>query len=214
MRQRVYISGPITNGGTCTPAEEEFHLDNALDIASTLSNHGFAPFVPHLTIFWDRWYKDMGVESLDHATWLDMDYPWVAVSDAVYRMEGASTGADLEVEFARAHGIPVYYSVKELVAGLEGDGPCNRALRAVYGQRGADYGHPLDDFSKTAAFWSVLFGTKVEPAQVGLAMILLKLSREMNRHKDDNLTDINGYSETVDLVLKELERRQHARTDS
>lgn len=77
----------------------------------------------------------------------------------------------------------------------------------VHGDRNADYGHPLDDFSRTAKMWSALLGIEVAPEQVGLCMIAVKLSRQCNRPKRDNLVDAAGYAETVDWLLDEKKRR-------
>lgn len=53
--------------------------------------------------------------------------------------------------------------------------------------------------------WGAILGVEVTPVQVGLCMIALKISRECNMHKRDNLTDIAGYAETVNLVIAEQE---------
>lgn len=205
MRQKVYISGPITNGGTALESETEDYVKQAIELAQELLDAGFAVHCPHLTWYWE---KHVGTGINTHENWLSNDYPWVLASDAVLRMHGDSTGADKEVELATRAGIPVFTSVESLREGLSGDGPCARATRAVYGQRGADYGHPYDDFSRTASYWSTLFGVVVSPEQVAEAMVLLKLSREQNRHKDDNLTDMCGYVETLNLVIEEKGRRE------
>jgi len=76
----------------------------------------------------------------------------------------------------------------------------------VHGDRQQSYGHPYADFSRTAAMWSAILGVPVEPEQVGLCMIAVKLSRECNRHKRDNLTDIAGYAETVRMVQEVVGR--------
>ena len=63
-----------------------------------------------------------------------------------------------------------------------------------------DYGHPHLDFTRTAALWSVLLNTKVTARQVGLCMIALKLSRQFNKPKKDNLIDIAGYARTIEMI--------------
>lgn len=74
------------------------------------------------------------------------------------------------------------------------------ADRLVSTDRGKDYGHPFDDFSRTAKMWSGIFGIDVRPEQVPLAMICVKISRETNKPKTDNLVDIAGYAKTLDMV--------------
>lgn len=84
------------------------------------------------------------------------------------------------------------------------------AHRLVHGDRGADYGHPLDDFTKTAALFNTLRGTTLTAEDVALFMVCVKLSREANRHKRDNLVDACGYLETLTMVMEERERRGKA----
>jgi hypothetical protein len=68
------------------------------------------------------------------------------------------------------------------------------------GDRRSAYCHPSRDFSDTAAIWSVILHTPVTPAQVALCMIGLKLSRECRNHKRDNLVDIAGYAQTIEML--------------
>jgi len=78
----------------------------------------------------------------------------------------------------------------------------------VGGERGEDYGHPLDDFTRTGKMWAAILGlSEVTPEQVGLCMSALKISRECNAHKMDNLVDGAGYLRTVEMVKKEKYRR-------
>ena len=84
------------------------------------------------------------------------------------------------------------------------------ANQLVYGNRGQTYGHPLDDFSRTAAMWSAILGASVTAEQVGLCMCALKISRQCFAPKRDNLVDLAGYAETVHRVIEERERRANA----
>lgn len=77
----------------------------------------------------------------------------------------------------------------------------------VHGDRNADYGHPFDDFRRTATMWSAVLGVKIEPEQVGLCMMCVKISRECNQPKRDNLVDAAGYAETVEWCKAEKIRR-------
>ena len=82
------------------------------------------------------------------------------------------------------------------------------AQRLVHGDRGEAYGHPLDDFSRTAEIWSAILGIPVSAEQVSLCMVGLKISREVNKPKRDNRTDGAGYFETLDMVREERARRE------
>lgn len=85
------------------------------------------------------------------------------------------------------------------------------AQRLVHGERQAAYGHPLDDFTRTGRLWAAILGIReVTPQQVGLCMIAVKLSRQCNAPKRDNMTDAAGYAATVQMVVDERIRREFA----
>lgn len=74
------------------------------------------------------------------------------------------------------------------------------AMGLVSGERQAAYGHPYDNFLATAKLWSVILGMEVTPQQVALCMVQLKVARELNTSKRDNLVDAIGYLLTYDAV--------------
>ena len=55
---------------------------------------------------------------------------------------------------------------------------------------------------------SILDIPDVSPEKVGLCMVALKISRECNQHKRDNLVDGSGYFKCIDLVV--TKRKQEA----
>ena len=87
---------------------------------------------------------------------------------------------------------------------------CDEARDLVYGDRGAAYGHPLDDYTRTAAMWSVILGVDVTAEQAMLCMIAVKMSRQCNVPKRDNLVDICGYALCIDRTVRERARRETA----
>jgi hypothetical protein len=86
------------------------------------------------------------------------------------------------------------------------------AQRLVHGDRGDSYGHPIDDFTRTGAYWGVTLNEwrfednrdeefkPVPPELVAMCMMNVKQSREINAPKRDNRTDMAGYAETLDMV--------------
>lgn len=103
MRPRIYISGPISKGNW---------PDNYWNFCSTfdrLVELGFAPFNPGGSMM------HPGHHLIPHETWIEIDLPWVAVADAVFRITGESDGADRECELARELGIPIFVSTGDLL---------------------------------------------------------------------------------------------------
>jgi hypothetical protein len=76
------------------------------------------------------------------------------------------------------------------------------ANRIVASDRGPDYGHPFDDFSRAAKIWSAVLDIEVTPEQVGLCQIGTKIAREVYKPKRDNKTDIAGYARCLELIAE------------
>ena len=74
----------------------------------------------------------------------------------------------------------------------------------VHGPRQHAYGHPANDFSRTAALANTLLAGKLkadlDARDVALFMVCVKLSRQVNKHGRDNLVDAAGYLETLRMV--------------
>ncbi len=67
----------------------------------------------------------------------------------------------------------------------------------VYGDRQAAYGHPYDDYTRTARMWEAILGMQpftISPRIACLMMAAVKISREVNAPKRDNLVDLAGYA--------------------
>lgn len=141
--------------------------------------------------------------------------------DAIVVLEGweKSRGAALEVHVARELGKPIYrldvdsfhgerdWSLEPVKAPTSYQPPtdenvCEEAIRLVHGDRGAAYGPPSEDFTRTAVIMSTILGMEVRPEQVPLLMIAVKLSRLVKSpEKRDSVADICGYALTYEDAM-------------
>ncbi len=83
---------------------------------------------------------------------------------------------------------------------------CEEADRLVSTDRQAHYGHPREDFQRTAAMWEPLLGLPpgaISPETVAYCMIALKLSRLTHRYKRDSAVDIAGYAKTASMICED-----------
>lgn len=74
-----------------------------------------------------------------------------------------------------------------------------RGQELVHGERQQEYGPPEESFSNIALVWTAILKTPVTKEQVALCMLGLKVVREANLHKQDNLDDIDGYNEILKM---------------
>ena len=77
------------------------------------------------------------------------------------------------------------------------------AARIVCGDRNAQYGEPEDNFRAIAEFWETYVRERcvsrgaavcIEPADVAMMMVLLKVARTFGGTKADTYIDIAGYA--------------------
>ena len=99
---KVYIASPYTKGDIA------LNVRKSLDVSDDLIQEGFAPFTPLLSHFQHI------VHPRSYDEWMKLDLEWVSVCDCLLRLEGESSGADIEVQKAKLLQIPVFYSFEEL----------------------------------------------------------------------------------------------------
>lgn len=141
--------------------------------------------------------------------------------DSIVLLDGweGSRGTALELRVALALGLDVYemwnaesaWSIchRRMVVDEPpvGESILEEAQRLVHGNRGCDYGHPADDLARTGRMWAALLGVdKIDAWQVALCMGALKMSREVNRHKRDNLVDLAGYTAVLNMIYERTPR--------
>jgi len=105
MRLKVYVAGPITND------DEELvkqNIYNGVDMGEKLFKMGFNAFVPFLSYWWNERYPHTWEE------WLEDDFEWLHICDAMLVIPGPSKGREAEEKYAATHNIPVFYSIKDL----------------------------------------------------------------------------------------------------
>ena len=109
-RLRVYIAAPYSKG------DIGMNVNNAMVTWDMLFTQGYIPYCPHWTHFQHvllpRAYQE----------WLFFDVEWLLLCDVVLRLQGESSGADSEVKFAQASGMPVVFTIEELLKEFPPDG--------------------------------------------------------------------------------------------
>ncbi|CAG7581541.1 MAG: putative ribosyltransferase-like protein [uncultured marine phage] len=100
---KVYIASPYTKGDTAVNVKRQ------LDMVDLLMDHKFAPFAPLYSHFQHM------AHPRDYEDWLEVDMIWVEACDCILRLDGESSGADREVEYAKSLSKPVFYTVGELL---------------------------------------------------------------------------------------------------
>lgn len=85
------------------------------------------------------------------------------------------------------------------------------AEKVVNTERQKDYGHPFDDFNRAMGMLNALGYRFLQPDNTyrelraedqAIIMTCVKLSREVNHHKWDNIVDIHGYMKCLEMVLE------------
>lgn len=106
----VYVSGPMTTGNNFP-----VNIRRGIEVATVIMDKGYVVICPH--------EKALGMEMLvprSYDDWMAYDLRCIEACDIVYRMSDdrgnplPSKGGDMEVQYARRIGRPVYYSFDTL----------------------------------------------------------------------------------------------------
>lgn len=84
----------------------------------------------------------------------------------------------------------------------------DEAARLTSGDRDGTYGHPADDYGRTAMIFSAVLGVPVTAEQAILCMMGVKMSRlcHTTDHRD-SVVDIAGYARCYERCLERRESR-------
>ena len=78
----------------------------------------------------------------------------------------------------------------------------NEKLSTVVDERGADYGHPSDDFGRADKLISVINECRDPEMRHALRMVAVKIARLIHSPEHlDSIVDIAGYAKTMALIL-------------
>ncbi|SRR5258708_6665471 len=112
----ILIAGPYRSGTQDDPALMQANLLRLEAAALEVFRLGHLPMIGEWAAL--PLMRAAGSKFPGDAVWESIQYP-VAHSllekcDAVYRIEGASKGADQDVRIAQERGLPVYYRLEEI----------------------------------------------------------------------------------------------------
>jgi hypothetical protein len=126
--------------------------------------------------------------------------------DRIHLLDGYenSRGAILELSVAQATGKEVSwpnYAVEEKLQPV--DKPrtnLDEAKSLVYGDRNDAYGHPADDYERTARIWSAILGVEITAKQAVLCMAGVKIIHVPYKGAAPQIADVVGKHITMTFV--------------
>lgn len=77
------------------------------------------------------------------------------------------------------------------------------AEELINGERAKDYGNVSDNFSNIAIGWNVIAKNGIDDRKVGHMMAWLKICRDLQNPKHDNIVDAAGYMDRIDKMTRE-----------
>lgn len=197
--RRIYIAGPMTGlpefNFPAFHAAAKAWREQGWEVENPAESHG-------------------GRTDLPYEEYVRYDLSVLCGCDAIAMLPGwngpNARGSVWEREVAISLlGLPVFDAEKPcppLMPGILGgssESILEEAQRLVHGSRGADYGHPIDDYTRTGRMWGAILGIPdIDPRLCTLMMGAVKMSREVNKPKRDNRVDLAGYAECADMIAQ------------
>ncbi len=112
----ILIAGPYRSGTKDDPVLIQKNLDNLEAMAVPIFKKGHVPMIGEWVAL--PIMKLAGSKKIGDDIWDEVQYPvahrLLEKCDAVLRIEGASKGADMDVQIAIERGLKVYYSLDEV----------------------------------------------------------------------------------------------------
>lgn len=187
MNDAVYIAGPMRG-------LPNFNYDLFHQVTEQFRESGITVFNPAETFDGDQ--------SREFSEYMRADVKMLLKSSMVFFLPGwqDSEGARLEYLLAKAFGLEILFH-KDADQTEPAEMTAARIVRN--GERQAAYGHPSDDFRRTAKEWSATFGKPVSELDVAIAMVQLKLSRLIGTpgHRDSIIDGI-GYLICYERIIQ------------
>lgn len=187
MTDAVYLSGPMRG-------LPNFNYDLFNSTASAMREAGLVVLNPAENFDGDT--------SREFGEYMRADIKMLLKAGSIFLLPGwqDSEGARIEYQIAKSLGLDVIYHAE---ADQTEPAEMTAARIVRNGERQAVYGHPSDDFRRTAKEWSATFGKEVDPLQVAVAMVQLKLSRLIGTpgHRD-SIIDAIGYMICYERIIQ------------
>ena len=112
----ILIAGPYRSGTNDDPELISQNLKNLEAMALPIFRKGHIPMIGEWVAL--PLMQLAGSKAIGDAVWDKIQYHvahrLLEKCDAVLRIEGASKGADMDVQIARDKGLPVYFSLDEV----------------------------------------------------------------------------------------------------
>ena len=118
----------------------------------------------------------------------------VGIVDYYYGLVGSANVYAIKLNFGALTASEKNLTLVEEVT-MDRESILKNALEIVMKDRNLEYGSPEDNFRDIAALWTTYTKCNFTAHDVGIMMILLKISRLMTSpHVEDHYVDIAGYA--------------------